>query len=287
MSVNWKTAEVSHDDMARISTPHAAALVKQAGIVAGIAGPLKIFDNAAGSGVVTAVVLDELGNRDDVTILAGDINKFFLDVFKVRKEHFGWKNVDIETIDAMDNKLPDNQFTHVIMNFGIMLMPESMKALHECTRVLVPGGTVAFSTWQKVGWVVDTKAALDMIPDAPTFPDPLNWMKALLKAKSEEEREKWEYGPWITDVMQKEGYQDIQVTTHTAFVELQSPKEWAESSFIGFLGNMLAGLWGKETYDKVKDQIPPAMLKQATEKYGEGNSFKHEYISILTTARKP
>jgi hypothetical protein len=144
MAVDWKSMKVSHDTMAAFTSPHAVALVAQAGFRPTLPGPLRILENAAGTGVGTEAILAALGDRgkeQDVTILAGDVSTSLLEVLEARKAHLGWNNVDVQVIDAMDTKLPTAYFTHVFTSFGIV--PDQMKALRGMSALHVYVGSKA------------------------------------------------------------------------------------------------------------------------------------------------
>jgi hypothetical protein len=99
--------------------------------------------------------------------------------------------------------LSDSFFTHVITNFGIMLM---LMPIHlqlckvrsglslllrssaytallvtECFRMLRPGGTCALSTWQSVGWILEIRAVIDSIAGAPKLPETEELMASMGK----------------------------------------------------------------------------------------------------------
>jgi SAM-dependent methyltransferase len=64
--------------------------------------------------------------------------------------------------DALQLPFPDGSFDAVTMNFGILHVSQPERALAEATRVLVPGGRLAFTTWVADGNAEDeiTEAAL-------------------------------------------------------------------------------------------------------------------------------
>jgi hypothetical protein len=150
--------------------------------------------------------------------------------------------------------------------------------------VLQSGGVNAFSSWKFLGWVVDVKAALDPIAGHPGCPPPENWLAAM--AKKAPEDFKWGDPAWIRDTLVQEKYQDVEVNLFTHFTEYPSARKHIED-FWPLLKSMLAGMWGAEVMSKIGEQLQPALIEYFEKKYGVDQPFKHEYISILATGKKP
>lgn len=71
--------------------------------------PLRIFDNACGTGTITYLLCDEfgMGNRMGVEILAGDNSIDMVNSTKERIIQNGWKNVRAEVIDSQVSSIQD------------------------------------------------------------------------------------------------------------------------------------------------------------------------------------
>lgn len=107
-----------------------------------------ILDNAAGSGIVSALIKQQHPNaRIKATDLAGNTLEVLLTKMKID----GWDNVETKVLDARELKtLENNTFTHVITNFGFGKDPTDStgpsKAAKEMWRVLKPGGVAVVTT---------------------------------------------------------------------------------------------------------------------------------------------
>jgi ubiquinone/menaquinone biosynthesis C-methylase UbiE len=104
-----------------------------------------VLEIAAGTGVVTRAVADELSA--DVSIVATDLNQDMLDYgAAVRSD----KNVLWQKADAMALPFEDESFDAVLCQFGVMFFPDRIKAYAETLRVLKPGGRFIFNVWDDI-----------------------------------------------------------------------------------------------------------------------------------------
>lgn len=103
-----------------------------------------ILEIACGTGRVTAHLLRSV-RHDSLT--ATDLNQDMIDIAKgiIKDESIQWQQAD-----AMQLPFDDNSFDLVVIQFGVMFFPDKEKGLQEAFRVLKPGGTLIFSTWNKV-----------------------------------------------------------------------------------------------------------------------------------------
>ncbi len=104
--------------------------------------PAAVLELACGTGRLTQKILQQLPPSAKLT--ATDLEA---DMLKVAKEHIHYPNVDWATADMTNIPYNDNQFDLVVCQFGLMLVPDKLKALSEMYRVLKPGGQLLFSVW--------------------------------------------------------------------------------------------------------------------------------------------
>lgn len=119
------------------TTIPAAQLVRHARIAKG----QKVLDVGCGTGVV-AVTAAGLGA--EVTGL--DLTPALIERAHENASLAG-RDVGFVVGDAEALPFPDASFDVVVSQFGHMFAPRAEVALAEMTRVLRPGGTIAFSTW--------------------------------------------------------------------------------------------------------------------------------------------
>jgi ubiquinone/menaquinone biosynthesis C-methylase UbiE len=119
-------------------TPFAADLAPR------VSGPA-ILELAAGTGVLTRMLCDQLGDEAHVT--ATDLNEPMLAILRRRTTG---KNVSIQHADACDLPFEDEKFDSVVSQFGVMFFPNKPCALGHAYRVLKPGGRFIFNVWDSL-----------------------------------------------------------------------------------------------------------------------------------------
>jgi SAM-dependent methyltransferase len=70
-------------------------------------------------------------------------------MLQVAKNKLNDGAIEFKIEDAQSLSFADNSFDLVVMQFGLMFLQDNKKGLAEAFRVLKPGGTFIFSTWDK------------------------------------------------------------------------------------------------------------------------------------------
>lgn len=125
--------------------------------------PRRILETAAGTGLVTAALLEAVPAAE---IVATDLNQAMLDVAagKIRSGR-----VEFRQADAQSLPFPDAAFDAVICQFGVMFFPDRIAAFSEAKRVLKPGGRFLFNAWDRLDRNPVTAAVVGAV--AALFPD--------------------------------------------------------------------------------------------------------------------
>ena len=105
--------------------------------------PSRVLETAAGTGIVTRALRDQLPAKAHLT--ATDLNPPMLDV--ARAKFRPGEEVEFQPADAMALPFGDGSFDTVVCQFGIMFYPDRNKSYREVRRVLAPGGRYLFSVW--------------------------------------------------------------------------------------------------------------------------------------------
>lgn len=108
--------------------------------------PGDVLEIACGTGLVTRRVRERLDPA--VRLVATDLSKAMLDYARVK---LGARN-DIEWREADAANLPfgDAEFGAVLCAFGVIFVPDKLRAFRETRRVLKPGGTFLFNVWDRI-----------------------------------------------------------------------------------------------------------------------------------------
>jgi ubiquinone/menaquinone biosynthesis C-methylase UbiE len=115
--------------------------------------PSRILETAAGTGVVTEALHRALPEAD---ITATDLNAPMLDQLAQRLDV---PNVRFQPADAQALPFGDGRFDMVVCQFGIMFMPDKVRANAEARRVLRDGGRYLLVIWDRIEHNLATMAA--------------------------------------------------------------------------------------------------------------------------------
>src|SRR5262245_36799902 len=119
-------------------TPWAERMVDATGIGAGA----RVLDVACGTGAVTRLAAERVGETGSVTGL--DLNEAMLTVARrIRPD------VEFRRGNAMELPFPDDAFDVVTCQAGLMFVPEPDRAIREMARVVTPEGTVGLQVWDR------------------------------------------------------------------------------------------------------------------------------------------
>ena len=105
--------------------------------------PTHVLELAAGTGIVTRVLRDQL--PEGTLLTATDLNPPMLDV--ARGKFGSDERVDFRPADATNLPFLDGAFDTVVCQFGVMFFPDKDRSYREVRRVLAPGGRYLFSVW--------------------------------------------------------------------------------------------------------------------------------------------
>jgi 2-polyprenyl-3-methyl-5-hydroxy-6-metoxy-1,4-benzoquinol methylase len=99
----WQVA--SPDQMRRagelVTGKFAQRLIDLSGISTANPADIKVLDNACGSGIVTARLLDGLGEKGKgLKVVCGDLQQGMVDYVQERAQEQGWAGVEVQVVDA-------------------------------------------------------------------------------------------------------------------------------------------------------------------------------------------
>lgn len=128
------------------------------------AGPGRVLELAAGTGVVTRQLAVMLGASAE--IVATDLNPAMIE----EAGRIGTaRPVQWRAADAMQLPFEHGAFDAVVCQFGCMFFPDKPQAFREARRVLRPGGLFAFNAWGPIAVNEFADAVTDAL--ATVFPD--------------------------------------------------------------------------------------------------------------------
>jgi SAM-dependent methyltransferase len=131
--------DAHREHVERSSAPVAEALVAALGVTPG----QRVLELAAGTGELAARLAGLIGPEGSVLATDGAAGMVALCEATLQ----GLPQASAARADAADTGLPAAAFDAVACCMGLMFVPEPVRALQECRRVLVPGGRVAAAVW--------------------------------------------------------------------------------------------------------------------------------------------
>lgn len=105
--------------------------------------PLSVLELAAGTGIVSRMLRDQL--PPEAMFTCTDLNAPMLDV--ARSKFSAGENITFATADAMALPFEDSEFDLMVCQFGVMFFPDKVTAFREARRVLKNEGTYLFNVW--------------------------------------------------------------------------------------------------------------------------------------------
>jgi SAM-dependent methyltransferase len=108
--------------------------------------PGDVLEIACGTGLVTKRLRERLDPALQLT--ATDLSAGMLDYARAQLSER--KGIEWREADALKLPFPDGAFGAVVCGFGIMYVPDRQAMLLEARRVLVDGGILLFTVWDRV-----------------------------------------------------------------------------------------------------------------------------------------
>ena len=200
--------------------------------------PHRILETAAGTGVVTDALHRAL---PDAKIVATDLNAPMLEQAARRLDA---PNVEFRPADAQSLPFESDSFDLVVCQFGLMFVPDKVRANSEARRVLREGGRYLLVIWDRIEHNLATMTAGRAV--AGLFP---------IEAARFYERVPFRYHDvgLIEQDLLAAGFTDIEYET----VELRSQAASADDAAIALVQ-------GTPMRSDI-EQIDPAMLGRATD----------------------
>jgi SAM-dependent methyltransferase len=228
----------------------------------------RILDVATGTGLVAVEAAKRVG--PDGTVLATDFLPAWEPYVRETASEAGVTNLTFAAMPAEALELPDASFDVVYCQFGLMFVPEPVRALREMRRVLRPGGRIGIAVWsvpEKVGLFLISRIAGPALPPVAgeTPPSPMSMGAPGL----------------IEGLIAEAGFSDIATNRVTRFHEIaDSETEWTawREDLAATDGSGLAGLPEGEQ-QRLHDEVIAAL-----EALRDGDVVRIPSEAIVVTA---
>jgi ubiquinone/menaquinone biosynthesis C-methylase UbiE len=198
-----------------------------------ILNPKEILEIACGTGIVTKKISEAL---PDAKITASDLNIDMIEFAKTKIN--GNSSIQWKTADAMDLPFSNESFDAIICQFGVMFLPDKEQFFWEAKRVLKPGGTFIFNSWDSLEanhlFLNADKVVSEIFKD-----DPPDFYKVPFSFYDKDE---------IREILSKVGFNEINIE----YKENKCVSESAESLVIGIVK-------GNPIYSQINERDPSMM----------------------------
>ena len=209
-----------------------------------------VLELACGTGRVTRHLKKAL--PDNTKLVATDLQA---DMIKVAAGALPNETINWQTADAQQLMFADDSFDLVVCQFGLMFMPDKMKAASEVSRVLKKGGKFIFNTWDKI----ENNGVIDLGNQiiCSYFPEnPPSFYRVPFSMSQPDQ---------IESLLVAAGFRNVKVDA----VEKEGMSPSAKEAAIGIVeGNPIYGhIVSKDP--KLVDIIRAAVEKKIADEYGE------------------
>lgn len=200
-----------------------------------------VHDNAAGSGAVTATIMEQLPPGTKIHINATDVNEQFVAGCKTLAESNKWP-VTTAVMSAQELTFPDNNFTHSFTSFAFHCLGDHDTAAKQVYRTLQPGGIAIASIWTSMPHVGALQHAHWRTRGTE---DP---MPVLLPIESFQEKD-------LRKALEAGGFKEADIVCYekNCFLEVSDLKRWAQLAW-SYLGILPTG-WSQGDEDKWDEAI--------------------------------
>ncbi|KAK0620148.1 S-adenosyl-L-methionine-dependent methyltransferase [Immersiella caudata] len=277
IGTSWE--DVLLDNAQRVSVPLVTQMLNQIGLNEDTSKPFKLLDNGCGAGVVASELQRRIKPEvlQQSSILCGDFSQQVIGFVQKRINEERWTNTEASTVDAQKTNLPSSSFSHVTMNIGFHVVPDSEAALDETIRILSPGGTLAFTTWtQPLGWAPDIQRAFASFPFEAPF-------AASTQTTSWGE---WSDPNWIRKTLESKGLQDVKAEPY-AFLQKVDSAEYFVRNFGMIVNLVMTSCWSEETRNAHSREEVEGLVKAFLEERYRGGSWDLLWVAIVASGRIP
>jgi ubiquinone/menaquinone biosynthesis C-methylase UbiE len=209
-----------------------------------IEGGQHVLDVACGTGVLTRAAARRVGPNGSVIGL--DVNEGMLEVAQRKAPEIQWKHGRAESLP-----FGDNTFDAVISQFGLMFFEDRSAAIHEMSRVLLPGGRLAVAVW-------------DSLENTPGYAAMAALLKSLFGAQTAEAL----YAPFslgdketLLPLFKDSHLQDVQITTHDGTARFSSISSWVFTEIKGWtLSDSIDEAQYQKLLEEAEKELQPYVL---------------------------
>jgi ubiquinone/menaquinone biosynthesis C-methylase UbiE len=142
-----RTFDEAASQFDEIGTPFFRYFGKELADFSGAGRTDHILDIACGKGATTLPLLEKIAESG--RLYAIDLSSKMVEECKKQILAKNARNIAFRVMDAENLEFPDASIDKVVCGFGLFFLTDIEKGMSEIRRVLKPGGSLVFSSWNK------------------------------------------------------------------------------------------------------------------------------------------
>jgi SAM-dependent methyltransferase len=233
----------------------------------------RVLEVGCGTGAATVPLAEVVGDTGEIVGI--DISEPMLAAARERISHSGLRNITLLRADAQVHAFEPNRFDLVASRFGVMFFADPVAAFRNLLGAMRPGGRLCFACWAALEenrhWLIPYEVALRHL--GPPAPKPPHAPGPMAFAEPE----------YVRSVLERAGYEDIEIRRETPEIIGASPVEEAEHALImGPSGRLIEE---KKPEESVRELIKREMT-DAFAAYAKGAEMVLPSTIFLVMARR-
>lgn len=225
-----------------------------------------MLELACGTGRLTRHILTQL--PADAQLVATDLNS---DMIDIAKEKISASNLTWGVVDMLQMPYEDASFDLIVCQFGIMLVPEPVKALSEIYRVLKKDGKILFNVWGDINENGIWKIGADVIKSFLAI-DPIRQNPGPFSMQDEKQ---------LRDLIQQSGFSKINID----HVRKTGVIERAESAARGFIQGLPVYTIIQQRGPGLHAQIEDKLSSRLAEELGDSPMYSPLYTLVAAAVK--
>ena len=233
----------------------------------------KVLEVGCGTGAATVPLAEAVGDTGEV--VGVDISEPMLTTARERISNSGLRNITLLRADAQVQTFEPERFDLIASRFGVRFFADPAAAFRNLMGASRRGGRLCFACWagleENRHWLIPYEVALWHLE--PPAPKPPHAPGPMAFADPE----------YLRSVLERAGYQDIEIRRETPEIIGASPKEEAEHALI--MGPSARLIEEKRPRENVRELIKQEMM-EAFAAYAKGGEMVLPSTIFLVTARR-
>jgi ubiquinone/menaquinone biosynthesis C-methylase UbiE len=225
----------------------------------------RLLDIACGTGIVARIARERLGEA--ASIVAVDVSPDMLAVARKIAPDIDWRQGNAAALPLQDGE----QFNVVICQQGLQFFPDKPAAVAQMRRALIPGGSLAVSTWRSDD-------------ETPFFRELRRIAERHLGAIADERDSFGDAAP-LEAVLRDAGLREVRSRTISRIMHFEANTWLLRGNAMALVGMSAAAKLMDDQERKRVVEVIVSESEPVRERYTDGSEIAFELSTNLATAR--